>query len=163
MSPIQSVLSAFQGTPVWVWVVLCYLLIIGILAMHKRVVYVPRLLITPVLIFGLLYRLNLSDTSVVLTFISLICGCIVGYFLTQRIPIKVINHRSIEIAGTYTTFITLMLFFCIKYAFGYLKATHPDLAYSYIFFEAPVTVLFSGYFLGVASSYLYRWYIGRNR
>ncbi len=163
MSRFQPALSAFQGTPVWVWAVLCYLLIIGIMAMHKRVVYVPRLLITPILIFGVLYRLNLSETSVVLTFMSLICGYIVGFFLTQKVPIKVINKGSIEIAGTYTTFITLMLFFCIKYAFGYLKATHPDSAFWYIFFEAPVSVLFSGYFLGAASSYLYRWYIGRNR
>ena len=58
--------SIILGAPYWTWVILVYLIFIGIKAMQKRVVYLPKLFIVPIVLTALKYKVFLSGDSYIL-------------------------------------------------------------------------------------------------
>lgn len=59
--------------------------------------------------------------------------------------------------GGYGTFIVLLSFFLVKYYFGYLKSTDPELFLKYSIIESIISGLFSGYFIGRALAFTYQY------
>ncbi len=158
-SVFEFIRNAITGTPFWVWGIFAYLLFVGIKSRHDHVVYLPKLFIVPAVLLGLKYKVFMTgnSTDVLVYIASMIVGIGIGFFIASKIPIKVLKDlKSIELPGTYSTFVILLSFFFIKYIFGYLKGTNPDLAAEYFVFDILFSALFSGYFLGRAISYLYR-------
>jgi hypothetical protein len=152
-------LNTITGTPLWVWGLFAYLLYIGFKSTRARVVPIAKLFIMPAILFGLKYKTFLSgNMSLILCyFISLIIGLGIGFYLARQT--KVIIHKSskaIELPGEHSTCILLLSFFCMKYAFGYVQSTTPELPLQYLMIETAISAMFSGYFLGRSLNYVRR-------
>lgn len=150
-------LDVLKGTPTWVWVVLGYLIVIGILAFKKRVVSLPKLFIIPVVLTAINYNKFLQGSYSVWAWylLCLLAAIYTGYLSATRIKVKTFKGKNeIELPGNKSTLILLLSFFCFKYFFGYLHATHQMMAAEYLSLEVSVSGIFSGYFLGKAIRFL---------
>lgn len=158
---LEFVKNAISGTPVWVWVIFVYLSLVGLKATRNRVIYLPKLYIIPIILIGLQYETFFSKNNfyIALYLSLLFIGLGVGILSVLKTPIKILKDlKSIELPGSYSTLIILLLFFCVKYIFGYLEATNPILYGQYEFFEISINAAFSGFFLGRTLTYTYRFY-----
>lgn len=154
----MAILNIVSGAPLWVWAILLYLIYIGIKATTNRIVYVPNLLVIPVIFIILNYFTYNSDTSVLVASSSSFSGILMGYAIGSSSKVKVLKHsKSIELSGGFSTFIVLMAFFITKYIFGYLQVVHPVVAMQYESIETITSSLCSGYFVGRSLCYLYRY------
>ena len=159
---LNFILGAIAGTPWWVWVVFVYLLFIGIKSMKRRNVYLPKLFIIPIVLTAIKYKVFFLGGLNIWTayFVSLIIGLGVGYRIAIHEKIRILKQStSIELSGSYHTFIILMLFFSIKYVFGYLYDVNSALSAEYLNIEIAISGLFSGYFLGKSLNYLRRFIV----
>lgn len=146
-----------KGTPLYVWAILCYLLFVGIKSIKTRVIYLPKLFILPLILLAIKYKTLLSDDALVFCLV-IIGGSIASFFTNTGNTIKVIKKEwSIEVSGGYGTLIVLLSFFLVKYYFGYLKSTDPDLFFKYSIIESIISGLFSGYFIGRALAFTYQY------
>lgn len=149
--------------PFWVWGVLVYLLFIGIKATKQRKLHPLKLFIVPIIFILINYKLIFlgNNSGVYITF--LITGYVIGFIMGTKVPIKVLpNLKRIELPGNYYTIAFLIFFFVIKYAFGYLQATEPSLAARYLYINILISGSLSGFFLGISSCYLIRYYKDAN-
>ena len=144
---------SFLEAPLWVWGIFIYLLFIGIRSTKKHVVSIPKLFVIPTILITLKWKLFAAASFMMLGnyLLWLIIGIIIGYIIALRSNIIVSkNTVSAKFPGTYLTLILLMLIFIVKYVFGNMNATAPDIAHEYYNFENGVNAIFSGYFLGRA-------------
>ena len=99
----------------------------------------------------------ISDDALVFCLV-IMGGSIASFFINTGNTIKVIKKEwSIEVPGGYGALIVLLSFFIVKYYFGYLKSTDPELLLKYSIIEAVISGLFSGYFIGRALRYTYKY------
>jgi hypothetical protein len=157
-SKFEFAIAAVLNTPSWVWVIFIYLVYVGLKATKDRVIYLPKMLIVPIVLILLQSETLLSCSLSYLTFFSV--GFVVGFFFLSRAPLEFLqNTKSVKVPGSYASLLIFLAFFLVKYSFGYLQATNPALATEYMLFEVATTALFSGYFLGRAACCLYRFKI----
>ncbi len=146
-----------KGTPFWVWLVLLYLLFIGVRSLNTRIVYLPKLFIIPLVLLLIKYKIFLSQYSVVLI-LAIVFGSVLNFIMHTNSKVEIIkNSKSVKLPGSYSTLLILIFFFVVKYFLGYLSATDPDLAIKYSLFEIIISGLLSGYFLGRAIYYIYKY------
>jgi hypothetical protein len=153
----ESILKMIFGTPIWVWVIFVYLLLVGIRAIKSRIVYIPKLFAIPLILTGLKYKIFLSGSlSVWITYlICLFFFSFLSFKLSSVKKIEIIEERmSVKLHGTYWTIIILMVIFIVKYIFGYIGATQLIFSRELELYEVGINGLFSGYFLGLAIKYL---------
>ncbi len=146
------------STPIWVWGILGYLVYVGIISMQTRIVPLFVLFIPPAIFISMKYNVFLSVGAFsYLGFIAI--GLAIGYAVGQRIKIKIIKHaNAIEIPGNYSTiFLFLSLFLC-KYIFGALNSINPALAAKYFLIDYAISGIFSGFMLGKAGCFWYKFY-----
>ncbi|MCC2647193.1 MAG: hypothetical protein K0R02_1258 [Rickettsiaceae bacterium] len=159
ISTITSLAIILSGTPLWVWGILAYLLFVGIKSIKEHVVSLPKLFIIPLVLIGMKYKLFLhSGILIISTYIlSLLLGVIIGFFLNKNLSFKIVKDISaIILPGSYYTIMILLSFFSVKYIFGYLSVVAPDLATKYFIIENFLSGIFTGYFLGRAFAFLYK-------
>jgi len=158
-SLLTSLAKVATSTPLWVWGIFGYLVLIGIKSTKTHIVFLPRLFLIPAVFIGTKYKLFISEnyTLIFTYFLLIILGFGIGTFIGNKTSINVLKDiKSIELPGTYSFLIILSCFFSIKYIFGFLYYTNPELASQYSIIEIGVSGLFSGYFLGRALSFLRR-------
>jgi len=144
------------GTPLKIWGIFLLLVYIGITSTRTRVVSLIRLFVIPIVLIWFNRNISFSPEGIDFFLICLSVGLVVGLVSVYKVPIKVMkNARAVELPGTWSTLIIILLIFVIKYAFGYLHATNPALASQYLFLEASLCGLIPGWFLGKSSWYLY--------
>ena len=152
-----SIVKIIYSTPSWVWIVLGYLIFIGIRATKPRLVYIPKLFIIPVVLSGLKYKIFMDGTLFVWMgyFICLFLSSFLSFKYSSTQKIKIIKGSMyLKLPGTYWTLVVLMSFFTMKYIFGYISAIQTALYQELQVFEVSMSGLFSGYFLGKAINYL---------
>lgn len=154
MDPLYDMID---GTPLWVWLVLCYLLFVGIRDLKTNIVYLPKLFIIPVLFLVIQYKLFFSSNAAI--FISIILSTMLLSFLahTQRSVEILKQAKAVKLPGSAFMLLTLIFVFALKYFFGYLKTTAPDLADRYSIINIIISGILSGYFLGRAICYVYKY------
>jgi hypothetical protein len=153
------VLAIIGGTPLWVWLLLGYLIFIGIKATKTQTIYLPKLFILPTIFIALKYKLLLTpkDLSFFIYILTLIIGGSLGWFFGQRIKAKFFKTtKTIELPGNYATLILIIIFFTMKYIFGYWQAAIPALAAKYSLLEIMGSALLPGYFYGRALAFCYK-------
>ena len=151
---IQFILERIIETPTWVWFVFVYLLFTGIKNIKTRDVYMPQLLILPLILIGITLYSNVSVLS--WATYTIVLG--ITTFLFFKFPVgqkfEVAEGRlRIKLFGTYSTLVILMSFFIVKYFYGYMYAHNNDLYQKLAIFEVIISGIFSGYFLGKALCY----------
>lgn len=143
-------LEIILGTPIWVWGVFVYILFVGVRATRERVVFIPKFLVIPVILTGLKYQsIIISLNSFLIYLVCLGTGVLIGYSLTKTQNIlPAAGKYSAKVPGSYLTLVVLLCFFSVKYIFGYLEATAPELALQYILYSAAAGGLLPGILLG---------------
>ncbi|MBL3284897.1 hypothetical protein Sarmat_00756 [Rickettsiales endosymbiont of Paramecium tredecaurelia] len=150
-------MQIIKGTPLYIWGVLAYLLFVGIKSVKTRVIYLPKLFIIPLVLLSMKYKTFLSEDVLVFCF-AIIVGGTSGFFMHFKHKIKVIKKEvAVEVPGGYGTLIILLSFFIIKYYFGYLRSADPDLFLKYSIIESIISGLFSGYCIGRALMFSYKY------
>ena len=154
-------MSFFTHIPVFVWFILAYLLYVGITALKPRVVSIYRLIIIPLALIALKYKVFVSD-YVWIYLLGIAGGLVIGFLKVKNDQIKIIKEtKSIEIPGSYSLIFILLGIFVLKFYFGYLQAADP-LAYTQqLVWDFSISGALSGYFSGQRVSYLWR-YMNKN-
>jgi len=134
-----------------------YLLFVGIKNIKTRVIYLPKLFIIPLILLAIKYKANISDDALV-SCLVIMGGSIAGFFINTGNTLKVIKKEcSVEVPGGYGTLIVLLSLFLVKYYFGYLESTDPDLFLKYSIIESVISGLFSGYSIGRTLTFTYKY------
>ena len=156
---LNSLMHTITGTPLWVWGVFAYLVYVGFKSTRVRVVPISKLFIMPAILFGIKYKTFLSGDMLLILcyFISLAMGVGIGFYLALQTKVAIHkSSKSIELPGEHSTCILLLSFFCLKYAFGYVQSTTPEVPVQYLMLETSISAIFSGYFLGRSLNYVRR-------
>lgn len=156
MNLVSFLTIAFEKTPTWVWVLLAYLIHIGIKSMVPQKVYLPRFFIMPIVLTIMKYKefLKGGDTLLLLYILGITITSFIGYQLTKKDKVQIFKDElAVKVpANPYMLIITLS-FFILKYYFGYCYARYPDTTSLLLTIDMIVSGLFSGYFLGKAICY----------
>jgi hypothetical protein len=147
---METLLNIITGTPWWVYLILAYVLYVGIRALKPRTMSVNRIFIIPLIILALsLWFLidkftGFKDLLIWALFIPIGFGA--GWGIVQKLKIRA-DHKKllIRIGGNPFILILVLAIFAVKYFFGYWKAVTPDIGP----FLHSMELAFSGLFLGL--------------
>lgn len=153
-------------TPVWVYLLLAYLIFAGIKESRPRVRKMQYIFITPVILTGLsLHTLaataaNAGYPVIGSWLLGMVLGSMLGWWQVKRLNIQIDKqHLLIHIPGTWSSLWILLAIFAAKYYFGYVKAAKPMLAEERYFkvFLLSVTGICTGLFVGKLFGYVCRY------
>lgn len=152
------------NTPWWVYLLLAYLIFIGIKASNTRIVSIKKLLIAPVIftvlsLETLLTAFKITPLSVGTWIAAIIIGIGLGWLQIIRHKLIVDKpHLLIKVPGSWLTLILVLIIFVSKYYFGYQIAVDPQLE-TQTGFEISmlgVSGVCTGLFIGRVIAYFYR-------
>jgi hypothetical protein len=158
-------LQIVANTPIWVWVLLVFLLLLGIRALRPATAPLWRVAILPAVFFvwGLfsLYQLHgLGPERVLPWAAALVAGIALGMLIAGLQPIRADKTRGlVRLAGGPLTLVLILLIFATKYEFGFLHATQPALFAEPRFWLAEIAIsgvlagMFMGRFAGLVRQY----------
>lgn len=143
-----------KGTPLWVWAVFIYLLIMGFQASKKRTILIARLPISPCIFIvwslsSMHSKYGLNSLSLSLWLITCILGILLGFYVLQKETITINRENSsVQLSGSYIPLILAISFFAIKYIIGATYALQPAFKINPLFFGTDIVV--SGVISGVS-------------
>ncbi len=167
---MDEILIALKYTPVWVYLLFIYLLIVGIKSLKTTRNHILKLAILPALFTGMWIQTLLSDVGISrmtlsVALLALIVGAMIGWVMVWRTKIEVEPRRFIlEIPGNWQNLSTILLIFCVKYYYGYELARDPN-SITLTQFEVTmflVTGVCTGLFIGKFANFLYRIKLARD-
>jgi len=162
---LPSLLQIVSGTPIWVWVLLAYLLYVGIRALQPSTGPLWAIAIMPAVffvwgIYGLYDMHGLGLGRVMSWVVALLAGTAVGIGLAGLQPIRADKvRRLVRTAGGPLTLVLIILIFSTKYVYGYLHAVEParfaDARFwlSEVIFSGVLSGMFVGRFAGLWRQY----------
>jgi hypothetical protein len=162
MPPLQQIII---NTPIWVWVLLAYLLFVGVRALRPNTVPLWRIAIMPTIFFAWgLYSLygmhGLRLARVMPWAVALVGGTAIGMLIASLQPIRADKTRHlVRTAGGPLTLALILLIFATKYEFGFLHATQPGLFAEPRFWVSEIAIsgvlagMFVGRFAGLLRQY----------
>lgn len=124
--------AILKGTPLWVWVVLGYLIVRGIRAMRPSATSFAGLSVIPAIfviwgIWSIYKTYDGTRASVILWLVAFALGSSVGYVKTMSTPIHVDRERQLIISkGGPATLVTILLLFCLQYALNVTAVLRPE-------------------------------------
>jgi hypothetical protein len=87
----------------------------------------------------------------IIFFIAMFAGLAFSYFFLKKESMKV-EKSYVFIKGSYETLIVVMIIFCVKYFFGYMKAVNGE-SEKYLIAEIIVSGITTGFLLNKAIRY----------
>ena len=157
---VEVIKPFISGTPWWVWGIFLYVLFVGLKAFRRRIIYLPKLFIIPLVLFAIKVPLFITASHIELLsyILMLFMGLLFGGVLGHKTNIECLEkQKSVVCPGNCYTLILLLLFFGLKYTFGFWRATNVSLATEYQFVEMAASGLISGLFLGRALLFVWRY------
>lgn len=166
---MKNIIGAILNTPWWVFPLLGYLIILGIQALQTRIVSLYKIFAIP-LVFLCFSIYTLLTTAIDYIVISswtatILLGSVAGFYQLTRLDVKVdTKHFLIQLPGSWSTLIVMLLIFSLKYFFGYDLAVNPHHAelMEYKLSMFAVSGLLTGFLQGRLIGYLYRFKNGAN-
>lgn len=161
---IEKIWQITIHTPAWVYLLLIYLVIIGVRASKMRVVKLQSIVIIPTILAVMAVHTLMKTVTVVNELIisswiiTMLIGILLGWWQVQHLDIQVDKKRLlIQIPGTWSTMYILIIIFVTKYYFGYEQATNPILTEQLGFKVSMLAVsgVCTGLFIGKLIGYLY--------
>jgi hypothetical protein len=151
-------------TPWWVYLLLAYIIRVGLQASNTQVLSFSRLFIAPVIftaisLHTLLLTVKVSYMGLLIWGCFIIAGIMLGTWLIERLAIKVDKkHSLIQIPGTWSTLIVMAIIFLSKYYFAYELTRYPHYAerITFVLTMLAISALCTGLLLGKLLGYLYK-------
>ena len=150
---MNLIFEIIKGTPWWAWVSIAYAIYRGTKALKTRVISIAKIFIIPVIFISITgYSVILGKQANMIMFsawaVPLLIGSIISWFAFQNIKIKVDRkHGLIEVPGTVSTLILIVLIIGVKYYLGYSIAITSDLQQKLIF--SVCNLIISGFLSGM--------------
>ena len=124
---MHTVLGILTGTPLWVYVLLAYLVFVGIKASRPQEVSLIKLCILPTIVLALSLGALHSPLAIAVWALSLVTGGAIGFALNQRRKLRFDRaRRRVSYPGDWVTLAVILFVFGTKYFFGYTEATAPQ-------------------------------------
>lgn len=161
---MEGIVAALDHTPWWVYLLFGYLLTRGLKGMKDGTVSVKKLAIMPsvMAVFGLVSLvtdLPLNALSLGSWIVGLGAGALLGWHFGMRRALRVDPKAGrVWRRGSPLPLLLMLLIFAVKYSFGYLSASQPDLVDDPAFYvtDMGVSGLVTGFFFGQFASVLAR-------
>ncbi|WP_350306280.1 DUF6622 family protein [Photorhabdus viridis] len=159
-------ITIIKDTPIWVWILLVFLVIRGIKALSDREMSIGRIFLLPTvfLVWGIhsvLTETYFSNLSLVMMGIGLIFGTTIGWILWRSQPRlrKKTNSNLIIRSGTPLTLIVIMITFVSKFVMTALLSIYPILLHSlhYNLLFGLLSGFFDGIFWGGTLNLFISW------
>jgi len=128
---VPPILQIIAGTPIWVWVLLAFLLFLGVRALRPATAPLWRVAILPTVFFvwglySLVTLYGLTAERALPWAAALVGGTLIGMFIAGRQTIRADRtRRLVRTSGGALTLVLILLIFSIKYIYGFLHATRP--------------------------------------
>jgi hypothetical protein len=151
----------FSGAPWWVYVLLIYLVSIGIQATKPRVMPIKRVVLLPLFFaawsfYALYEKLSLGFPSLLIYWV--ICLALGAYLGMKEVHAwqfqKDRQKGMITIPGNYSTLILILLIFVLKFFWGYFYTTHTQISYGIYLADTATSAFVTGFFVGRAGFFL---------
>ncbi|ELC6383289.1 hypothetical protein Q8V88_003988 [Enterobacter hormaechei] len=159
-----------KDTPVWVWILLAFLLRRGFAALYDREMTTGRLFFLPVLflvwgVYGVITETKLAGVSLTMMAAGLLAGTAIGYKLWRsQPPLRNSDNPGMIIrAGTPLTLGLIVIAFCMKFIPTSAIYLQPGLgsSASFCMLFGGVTGLVDGVFWGGTLRLFIPWYSKR--
>ena len=152
------------NTPWWVYLILAYLIFIGIRAGRPGFISLKRAVIIPVAftilsIYTLLSAVQPTVLNITIWIIALLVGTLIGLIQMKFSRLKIDRERRlIWTEGNWTLLVVFILIFATKYYFDYQISVMPHIAEHPIFIYSLLTssAILTGWFIGRISGLFYR-------
>ncbi|HEB6949786.1 TPA: hypothetical protein R0445_004401 [Salmonella enterica subsp. enterica serovar Hvittingfoss] len=160
----------FRETPIWVWILLAFLLRRGFAALYDREMAIGRLFFLPVLFlvwgaYGVITEPEQVGVCLTMMIAGLLVGTAIGYRLWRSQPLlrNTDNPGMIIRAGTPLTLGLIMIAFCMKFFLISALYLQPGLrsTASFCMLFGGVTGLIDGVFWGGTLRLFIPWYSKR--
>ena len=160
----------FRETPVWVWILLVFLLRRGFAALYDREMTTGRLFFLPMLFlfwgaYGVITETALAGISLTMMTAGLLVGILFGYRLWRsQPPLKNTDNPGMIIrAGTPLTLVVIVSAFCLKFILTSALYLQPGLrsTASFCLLFSGLTGLVDGVFWGGTLRLFIPWYRDR--
>ena len=152
---IVMIIEILRNTPVWVWVLLVFLIFRGIKALETRRTTLQRVFLLPVIfLVWSLWSIVETLTMPVSGFGGFAIGLMAGAGVSFAIPVKPAHYVGetglIERPGSIRPLCLILIFFISKYSLEVYRAIHPALADTMLFciFYGVVCGVSTGLFWG---------------
>jgi hypothetical protein len=163
---MDTIKYILMGTPWWVYVLLVVMVKAGLRAAKGGVVPLLKLLILPVVfaVFAVQSWLSGFSNNALFTQVfigSMVIAAILGWVYVRLQKIRVDRkHWRIDLPGTWTTMVVIVIIFASNYYFGYKAGVDPAIIKNATFDVAQLIVsgLCTGYVVGRALAYFYKMY-----
>lgn len=170
MPYLTDIIEIFLKTPIWVYAVLIYLIWRGLSERKNKVIKLKTAIIFPTVLT--LYNIYLIYITIAKNayndvFLLIICwistmsiGLLLGKVQVERLKFKVnIKHYALNVSGTWSTLIVLMLIFVGRYYFAYMQIKEPQLSYQLDYSLSLIGLmgLGNGFFLGQLRGYFVKY------
>ncbi|MDR1216171.1 MAG: hypothetical protein LBK25_05785 [Treponema sp.] len=121
----MEIIKIIQNTPVWVWIVLLYLIVSGVSSTKKHKIHIAKLFVLPC-VFLFLFVFNLIQEHSVKLFGICMALFVIGYifpliFMKKGGIVKVEEH-SVILEGSLSGLVLSIIVFSTKYFFSYKRA-----------------------------------------
>ncbi len=147
---MEELIGILEETPWWVYVIFIYLVVMGVKALQPSTVSIHRLIIFPaiVTVWGFIgikwYLIPLLAWG-----LSVAVGIGLGWFFVRKWKIRYDRRRAtLHLPGTWTTLVFALIFFGVKYFFGFYNATHTEIHFTLMVAESAAAGVITGMFLG---------------
>lgn len=133
----MTIANFIKDTPIWVWVLLVFLIKRGITALSDREMRIERLFILPLIflvwgIYSVIHETASTDASLAVMLVGLVAGIGIGWGIWNSQP-RLRNGAEENViirAGTPITLILIVLLFIVKFGLTASLALWPVLFYS---------------------------------
>lgn len=121
-------------TPWWVYLLLGYLITVGIKASKVRVIPFWKVFVLPTIFLSISIQNlttieNIEYLSIGSWIVAMLVGSLFGWWQVKRLDIKIDKKCSlIHIPGSWDTLLVILVIFIANYYFGYEKASRRIIA-----------------------------------
>ncbi|WP_074020449.1 DUF6622 family protein [Xenorhabdus thuongxuanensis] len=136
----MSILAIIKGTPIWVWILLAFLIKRGINALYDREMRIDRLFFMPVLfliwaVYSVLNETTFPNSAFLALIVGILVGGVIGWGLWRSQPrLRKGNENGLIIrSGTPLTLSLILTVFIVKFIISAIMSIHSNLLYSYNF------------------------------
>lgn len=156
---MEALIEILEETPWWVYLLFFYLLSMGIKARKPQTVSIKKLVIFPaILTLWGLASMTWSPIFILGWTVSLAIGVGLGWFFVRKWKVRYDRKRgTLHLPGSPSTLVLALVFFSIKYFFGFYHATQFDLSIEMRALESGVTGIIAGIFIGRLAFFLKRY------